>query len=67
MVFATHEVTLHGHSLRRIETAMQRMELACLSGLAGKQRSLVMEGQSVILEITAREANDERKEAEFKR
>jgi hypothetical protein len=28
LVFATHEVSLRGHSLRRIETAMQRMELS---------------------------------------
>ena len=27
LVFATHEVSIHGHYLRRIETVMQRMEL----------------------------------------
>jgi len=51
LVFATHEVTLRGHSLRRIETAMQRMELASLSALAGNQRSLVPDGQPVVTEI----------------
>ena len=51
LVFATHEVTLRGHSLRRIETAMQRMELSLLTALSGKQRLLVPEGQPLIGEI----------------
>ncbi|HOF69937.1 MAG TPA: hypothetical protein PLV05_03040 [Verrucomicrobiota bacterium] len=55
LVFATHEVLLHGHSLRRIETAMQRMELASLSALSGNQRSLVPDGQPVVIEIAVTE------------
>jgi len=55
LVFATHEVTLRGHSLRRIETAMQRMELASLSALAGNQRSLVPDGQPAVTEIVVTE------------
>lgn len=55
LVFATHEVSLRGHSLRRIETAMQRMELAFLSALAGNQRSLVPDGQPVVTEIEVTE------------
>ena len=55
LIFATHEVSLRGHSLRRIETAMQRMELSLLTALPGKQRSLVPDGQPVILEIIASE------------
>ena len=55
LVFATHEVTLRGHSLRRIETTMQRMELAYLGTVPGNQRSLIIEGQSVILEIVISE------------
>ena len=58
LVFATHEVLLHGHSLRRIETAMQRMELASLSALPGNQRSLVQDGQPSVLEIEVLEAGD---------
>jgi hypothetical protein len=58
LVFATHEVLLRGHSLRRIETAMQRMELSLLTALPGKQRSLVPDGQPVVLEIEVAEAND---------
>lgn len=55
LVFATHDVTLRGHALRRIETAMQRMELAFLGALPANQRSLIIEGQSVILEIVISE------------
>jgi len=58
LVFATHEVLLRGHSLRRIETAMQRMELSSLISLPSKQRSLVPDGQPVVLEIEVMEAKD---------
>jgi hypothetical protein len=34
LVFVTHEVSLRGHSLRRIETAMQRMELSFFGSVA---------------------------------
>lgn len=51
LVFATHEVSLRGHSLRRIETAMQRSELSLLTTLTGKQRSLIPDGQPVVLAI----------------
>lgn len=66
LVFATHEVTLRGHSLRRIETTMQRMELGFLSVLAGNQRSLVTDGQPAITEIVVKEvaANDKQPESE---
>src|SRR5438105_1875911 len=55
LVFATHEVSVRGNSLRRIETAMQRMELSLLAALSGSQRSLVPEGQPAILEIVLTE------------
>ena len=56
LVFATHEVTLRGHSLRRIETTMQRMELSLLTALPRNQRALVTEGQPVVHEIVVTEA-----------
>src|SRR6185436_9178817 len=55
LVFATHEVSLRGHSLRRIETAIQRMELSFLAALSGKQRSLVSDGQLLVTEIAVTE------------
>ena len=56
LVFATHEVLIRGHHLRRIETVMQRMELSQLAKLPSNQRKLITEGQPVILEIVASEA-----------
>lgn len=55
LVFATHEVTLRGHSLRRIETAIQRMELSFVVALPSNQRLLVPHGQPVIVEATIKD------------
>ena len=60
LVFTMHEVVIRGHSLRRIETAMQRMELSVLSTLPTNQRSTVPDGQSVVLEIKVVEAKEEK-------
>ena len=56
LVFATHEVSIRGNALRRIETTMQRMELSLLAALPGQHRSLVPDGQPVVLEIEVTEA-----------
>jgi hypothetical protein len=56
LVFATHEVSIRGNALRRIETAIQRMELSFLAALPSSQRSLIPEGQPVIHEIVISEA-----------
>ena len=64
LVFAMHEVLVRGHSLRRIETAMQRSELSLLTTLSGKQRSLIPDGQPVVLEIVVTEIEDADKRAE---
>jgi hypothetical protein len=56
LVFATHEVVLRGHSLRRIETAMQRLELSHLAKLPNHEQSLIVDGQPVVLEIAVTEA-----------
>lgn len=47
LVFATHEVTLRGYSLRRIETMIQRQELSLLAKLPRSQPSLIREAQPV--------------------
>jgi hypothetical protein len=49
--------------LRRIETTLQRLELSFLAELPGTQRSLVTEGQPVILEIAVTEAKQVDKHA----
>ena len=56
LVFATHEVSIRGHDLRRIETLMQRMELSLVTVSPGNQRNFIPDGQPVILEITVKEA-----------
>jgi len=56
LVFATHEVLVRGHSLRRIETAIQRLELSFLTALPHKQRLLIPDGQPVVLQIVVSEA-----------
>src|SRR6266705_2708784 len=56
LVFATHEVSVRGNSLRRVETAMQRKELSFLAASPGQHRSLVPEGQPVIRDILVNES-----------
>lgn len=64
LVFATHEVSVRGHHLRRIETTMQRLELSLLAKLPSSQRNLITEGQPVILEIVVIEVDSQQKRAE---
>lgn len=61
LVFATHEVTVRGHALRRLETAMQRLDLSLLVTLPNSQRSLVPEGQPVVLAIVVTAVEDSEK------
>jgi len=58
LVFATHEVMVRGHSLRRIETAMQRMELSHLACLPGSYRSLLADEQPFVREIAVQEVKE---------
>jgi len=59
LVFTTHEVSIRGHLLRRIETVMQRLELSQLAKLPSSQRNLITEGQPVIFEIVVTEAKEQ--------
>ncbi len=51
LVFATHEILITGHVLRRIETAICRMELSGLMKLPEKYHALIAENQPRIQEI----------------
>jgi hypothetical protein len=62
LVFVTHEVLVSGQSLRRIETAMQRMELSLLTKLPRSQRALIADGQPVIVEIVVTESKEAEKQ-----
>jgi len=55
LVFATHEIVIFGHVLRRIETALHRMELSSIMKLPDKYHSLIGEGQPKIREIAVTE------------
>ena len=57
LVFATHEVLIHGHALRRIEIAMQRRELSNVARITEDHHRLVAEGQPVVKEIVVVEVN----------
>ena len=39
--FATHEIMVRGHALRRIETALHRLELSFITTLPAKYHPLV--------------------------
>ena len=43
--FATHEIMVRGNTLRRIETALHRLELSFITPLPAKYHSLAAEGQ----------------------
>jgi hypothetical protein len=49
--FSTHEFVVHGRMLRRIDAAIQRMELSSISMLPDKFRSLMGENQPFISSI----------------
>jgi hypothetical protein len=56
LVFATHEISVFGHVLRRIEAAMHRMELSGLMKLPEKYHALVEENQPKIRDIVVTES-----------
>jgi hypothetical protein len=55
LTFATHEVVVRGVALRRIETAMQRMELSHLAPIPARYRPTMEEGQPMACEIVVTE------------
>ena len=60
LVFVTHEVLVRGQALRRIDTAINRMELSLLTKLPDSQRSLIADGQPVISEIVVTETTEQK-------
>ncbi len=56
LVFATHEVLISGHVLRRIEAAMQRLELSGLMKLPDKYHALIADNQPKIRDIVVTES-----------
>jgi hypothetical protein len=64
LVFTMHEILIRGHSLRRIETAMQRMELSALISIPNAQKSLIPDGQPLVLQMIATELQDKDQQAD---
>ena len=58
LVFVTHEVSVRGDALERIETIMQRKHLSLLKTLPSHQWSLIDQGQPFITEIVILEKKD---------
>jgi hypothetical protein len=56
LVFATHEILISGRVLRRIETAIHRLELSGLMKLPEKYHALIAENQPRIREIVVTES-----------
>jgi hypothetical protein len=59
----TQEVFVKGQSFRRIETAMQRSELSLLKKLLSGQRSLIPDGQPMVVEVGVTESKDVEKQS----
>jgi hypothetical protein len=55
LFFATHEILIEGHNLRRIEIAIQKRELSFVAKLSTNYHPLVNQGQPVILKIVVSE------------
>jgi hypothetical protein len=55
LVFATHEILISGHVLRRVETAICRLELSGLMKLPEKYHALIAENQPKIRDIVVTE------------
>ncbi len=56
LVFASHEVSVTGTGLRRIESALQRMELSSLSVASGRTTATPSPGETAIREILIAQA-----------
>jgi hypothetical protein len=62
--FATHLVLIHGQHLRRIENAMQRMELTFIARMSTNYQSVVTQGQPLILKIMVNEIVPQNKQSQ---
>lgn len=54
LFYSTHEVRIHGHALRRIEIAVQRMELSFITASI-RSATQPVDGQPVIRELVVTE------------
>ena len=64
--FAAHEVVIRGTTLRRIEAAVQRLELSYLATVPPNCLASMPDGQPVVREIVVTEVKDGEDEASGK-
>ncbi len=57
-VFGTHEVLVYGQALRRIVTALQRLELGLITPLPDSALPAIPDGQPVIRDIVVTEVEN---------
>jgi hypothetical protein len=62
--FATHQVLIHGQNLRRIENAMQRMELSFVTKVSTNYQTVVTQGQPLIHKIVVTEIVPPKKQSQ---
>jgi len=63
--FATHELMVRGNTLRRIETALHRLELSFITPLPAKYHSLVADGQPRIRDIVVTEVKSNSEQSQL--
>jgi hypothetical protein len=63
LVFATHEILVEGQNLRRLDIAMQRMELSLIAIASTGFERTANPGQPVILKIDVKEIIPTKKQA----
>ena len=66
ILFATHEIFVHGQNLRRLEIAMQRMELSFIAQASTGYERMANPGQPLILKIAVTEIVAPKKQSQAK-
>jgi len=66
ILFGTHEIFIHGQNLRRLEIAMQRMELSLIAQASTSYEKMANPGQPLILKIAVTEIIPPRKQSQAK-
>jgi hypothetical protein len=55
LLFATHEIVVHGQNLRRLDIAMQKMELSFIAHASTDNEKISNQGEPLILKIAVTE------------
>jgi hypothetical protein len=61
ILFATHEILIHGECLRRLKTALQRRELSSIAQVSTDHEKISSPGHPLILKIIVTEISPQKK------